>query len=72
METQNSLLQKSDSLLIIDVHKDLSPGGAMAIEGGDRIIPVLNHWHRPGWIPRLSSAFLYEALISKENTGPHS
>ena len=33
--------QKSDGLLIIDVQKDFCPGGALAVEEGDKIIPVL-------------------------------
>lgn len=33
-----------DALLIVDVQKDFCPGGALAIEKGDRIIPNLNHW----------------------------
>jgi nicotinamidase/pyrazinamidase len=36
--------QKNDGLLIIDVQNDFCPGGALAIEEGNRIIPVLNHW----------------------------
>lgn len=40
------LFQKGDGLLIIDVQKDFCPGGALAIEEGDKIIPVLNHWIR--------------------------
>ena len=47
-----NLLQNGDGLLIVDVQKDFCPGGALAIEEGDRIIPVLNHWiqqaHRLG------------------------
>lgn len=37
-------LKKNDALLIIDVQKDFCPGGALAIENGDAIIPVLNNW----------------------------
>ena len=39
-----STFQNGDGLLIVDVQKDFCPGGALAIEEGDRIIPVLNHW----------------------------
>lgn len=38
--------QEGDGLLIIDVQKDFCPGGALAIEEGDRIIPILNDWIR--------------------------
>jgi len=37
-----------DALLIIDVQNDFAPGGALAVPGGDSIIPVVN---------RLSGAF---------------
>jgi len=33
-----------DGLLIVDVQKDFCPGGVLAIEEGDRIIPNLNYW----------------------------
>jgi nicotinamidase/pyrazinamidase len=39
-----NMLQNGDGLLIVDVQKDFCPGGALAIEEGDRILPVLNHW----------------------------
>jgi nicotinamidase/pyrazinamidase len=44
MENQNNLLRKGDGLLIIDVQRDFCPGGRLAIESGDRIIPALNFW----------------------------
>lgn len=37
-------LQQGDGLLIVDVQKNFCPGGALPIEGGDRIIPVMNPW----------------------------
>lgn len=39
-----TMFQKGDALLIVDAQKDFFPGGALAIEQGDRIIPVLNYW----------------------------
>jgi nicotinamidase/pyrazinamidase len=39
-----NLFQNGDGLLIIDVQKDFCPGGDLAIEEGDKIIPVLNDW----------------------------
>ncbi|HLV60325.1 MAG TPA: isochorismatase family protein [Fredinandcohnia sp.] len=39
-------LGPEDALLIVDVQKDFCPGGALAVEGGDEIIPVLNAWVR--------------------------
>jgi len=30
------------ALLVVDVQKDFCPGGALAVPGGDRVVPVLN------------------------------
>ena len=37
-------LQRSDALIIVDVQNDFCPGGALPIEEGDRVVPVLNRW----------------------------
>src|SRR5262249_27256219 len=50
-----------DLLLIVDVQNDFCPGGALAVPGGDAIVPVINRlarefahvvltqdWHPPG------------------------
>ncbi|OOC49770.1 MULTISPECIES: isochorismatase family protein [Thioalkalivibrio] len=37
-------LQAGDALLVIHVQNDFCPGGALAIEHGDTVIPVLNRW----------------------------
>lgn len=39
-------LQAGDALLIVDVQPDFCPGGKLAIEEGNRVIPVLNDWIR--------------------------
>ena len=44
MPDPNKALQKGDGLLLVDIQKDFCPGGALAIEGGDKIVPVLNGW----------------------------
>jgi nicotinamidase/pyrazinamidase len=44
MKNINSLLGKEDALIIVDVQNDFCPGGALAIEKGDEIIPALNLW----------------------------
>ncbi len=36
--------RKGDALLIVDVQNDFCPGGALPIEAGDAIVPVLNEW----------------------------
>jgi nicotinamidase/pyrazinamidase len=40
-ETYGSM-QRGDALLIVDVQIDFCPGGALPIEGGDEVVPVLN------------------------------
>jgi nicotinamidase/pyrazinamidase len=37
-------LKSGDALLIVDVQKDFCPGGALPVEGGDTIVPIINHW----------------------------
>ncbi|WP_018936494.1 nicotinamidase [Thioalkalivibrio sp. ALJ24] len=39
-----TLLQPGDALLLVDVQNDFCPGGALAIDDGDAVIPVLNRW----------------------------
>jgi nicotinamidase/pyrazinamidase len=44
MVDPNEALQGGDGLLLVDIQKDFCPAGALAIEGGDKIVPVLNAW----------------------------
>ena len=37
-------LRAGDALVIVDVQRDFCPGGALAIERGDEVVPVLNRW----------------------------
>lgn len=37
-------LCSQDAVIAVDVQNDFCPGGALAIEGGDAVVPVLNHW----------------------------
>jgi nicotinamidase/pyrazinamidase len=37
-------LGSGDALVIVDVQIDFCPGGALAIERGDEVVPVLNRW----------------------------
>ena len=37
-------LAAGDIVLVIDVQNDFCPGGALAIEDGDAVVPVLNRW----------------------------
>jgi nicotinamidase/pyrazinamidase len=58
----------TDALLVIDLQNDFCPGGALAVEGGDEIVPVINSlarkfghvlmtqdWHPRGHISFASS-----------------
>lgn len=35
-------MQAKDALIIVDVQNDFCPGGALAVRGGDEVVPVLN------------------------------
>lgn len=35
---------KDQALLIVDVQNDFCPGGALAVQDGDRIVPILNQY----------------------------
>jgi nicotinamidase/pyrazinamidase len=37
-------IQSGDALVIVDVQNDFCPGGALPIERGDEVVPVLNRW----------------------------
>lgn len=37
-------LHQGDALIVVDVQPDFCPGGKLAIEHGDAVIPVLNDW----------------------------
>jgi nicotinamidase/pyrazinamidase len=39
-------LERGDAVLVVDVQNDFCPGGALAVEEGDRVVPVLNRWLR--------------------------
>jgi nicotinamidase/pyrazinamidase len=38
------VIKDSDALLITDIQKDFLPGGALPVDGGNEIIPVLNDY----------------------------
>ena len=39
-------MQTGDALLLVDVQNDFCPGGALPIQEGSRVVPVLNRWLR--------------------------
>lgn len=40
----DDFIKKGDALIIVDVQEDFCPGGALPIESGDRVVPVINDW----------------------------
>jgi nicotinamidase/pyrazinamidase len=51
-------LQTGDALVIVDVQNDFCPGGALAVDNGDTVVPVLNDWitaAREAGVPVLTS-----------------
>jgi len=44
MRNPLELLKPGDALIVVDVQNDFCPGGALPIEEGDKVIPVLNEW----------------------------
>ncbi|HDR46658.1 MAG TPA: nicotinamidase [Geoalkalibacter subterraneus] len=46
MEIGPVRFEPGDLLLVVDVQNDFCPGGALPIEGGDGVVPVLNDWIR--------------------------
>lgn len=51
------------ALIIIDVQNDFCPGGALAVEGGDEIVPVIN---------RLQAQFATRVLTQDWHPADHS
>ncbi|RPI27044.1 MAG: nicotinamidase [Acidobacteria bacterium] len=37
-------LRPDSALLVVDVQNDFCPGGALAVQGGDEVVPELNRW----------------------------
>jgi nicotinamidase/pyrazinamidase len=37
-------LNSQDALIVVDVQNDFCPGGLLAVENGDQVVPVLNRW----------------------------
>ena len=46
MTSAADTLGPGDGLLVVDVQRDFCPGGALPIERGDAVVPVLNRWLR--------------------------
>jgi nicotinamidase/pyrazinamidase len=35
-------IESSDALVVVDVQNDFCPGGALAVAGGDEVVPIIN------------------------------
>lgn len=44
MAVGEPMLCGNDALIIVDVQRDFCPGGALPIEEGHKVVPVLNRW----------------------------
>ena len=44
MSDPRHAFRPGDALVLVDVQIDFCPGGALPIEGGDDVVPVLNRW----------------------------
>ncbi|MEQ8446352.1 MAG: bifunctional nicotinamidase/pyrazinamidase [Pelagibacterium sp.] len=51
------------ALIVIDVQNDFCPGGALAVEGGDQVVPVIN---------QLMGQFYHVLLTQDWHTANHS
>lgn len=53
---------EQDVLLVVDVQNDFCPGGALAVERGDEVVPVIN---------RLARAFRHVVMTQDWHPGDH-
>lgn len=42
--TSHISIDDDDALIIVDVQNDFLPGGALAVEDGNAVVPVINEW----------------------------
>lgn len=45
-DTDTVILKLGDALIIVDIQKDFLPGGSLAVDHGEQILPVLNDYIR--------------------------
>lgn len=57
------MMRDTDMLVVIDVQNDFCPGGALAVPGGDEVVPVIN---------RLAAGFAHLILTQDWHTHGHS
>jgi nicotinamidase/pyrazinamidase len=44
MADPRHIVQPGDAVLVVDVQIDFCPGGALPIEDGDAVVPIVNRW----------------------------
>ena len=44
--TKDIEITRDDALIVLDVQNDFLPGGALGVNDGDAVVPVLNEWIR--------------------------
>jgi nicotinamidase/pyrazinamidase len=44
MQNPYENIRKGDAVLVVDVQRDFCAGGALAVNDGDSVVPVLNGW----------------------------
>jgi nicotinamidase/pyrazinamidase len=44
--TKDIEIARDDALIVVDVQNDFLPGGALGVNDGDAVVPVLNEWIR--------------------------
>lgn len=42
--TPEDVFQAGDALIVVDVQNDFCPGGTLAVDNGDEVVPVMNRW----------------------------
>jgi nicotinamidase/pyrazinamidase len=63
--TRDAAISDSDALIVVDVQNDFCPGGALAVPGGDEVVPLINRLAEKfrnvvltqDWHPRGHSSF---------------
>ena len=64
-------IDERDVLLVIDMQVDFMPGGALAVDGGDAIVPLINRLAQNFTNVVLNQAFapdLFEAKLPADYT----
>ncbi len=52
------------ALIVVDVQNDFCPGGALGVDDGDAVVPILNGWIQLPFPPRPAGRHLHARLAS--------